>query len=189
MVKKKHCYKCRKPKKLDDFHLDGRRLDGHGSKCKVCVAKYNTKYRKKNRARLVKQCRTWRKKNRNYALSHHKAYRDRTRAECIVHYGGKRPRCACCGEEEYGFLTIDHVNGNGRRHRDETGAHGNAFYIWLRAHGFPRGYRVLCFNCNSGRALNGNVCPHKRAVDRPDLRKPARKLRNDRATHLTLRHR
>jgi hypothetical protein len=31
----------------------------------------------------------------------------------------------------------------------------------LKKRGYPPGYRVLCFNCNRGRYLNGGVCPHE----------------------------
>jgi hypothetical protein len=33
----------------------------------------------------------------------------------------------------------------------------NRFY----KNNFPRGYRILCYNCNCGRALNNGICPHK----------------------------
>lgn len=26
---------------------------------------------------------------------------------------------------------------------------------------FPQGYQTLCFNCNSGKAINKGTCPHK----------------------------
>ncbi len=77
-------------------------------------------------------------------------------------YGGKR--CVCCGETEPVFLTIDHINGKGAEHRRQLGA-GAALYRWLCKKGYPAGFRVLCFNCNSGRELNGGKCPghHSRA--------------------------
>lgn len=73
-------------------------------------------------------------------------------------YGGV---CGCCGETEMLFLTVDHVNGGGIKHRTEVKQNGNAFYSWLRNRGFPRGYQVMCFNCNFGRWANGGRCPHE----------------------------
>lgn len=76
-------------------------------------------------------------------------------------YGG--PICACCAEAEIEFLTLDHVNDDGRTHRLITGA-GMTFYYWLKRHGFPQvpALQVFCMNCNLGKRINGGVCPHKK---------------------------
>jgi hypothetical protein len=68
----------------------------------------------------------------------------------ILHYGGK---CACCGESRIEFLTIDHINGGGCKHRRRI--RGIPFYQWLIKHGLPKGYRVLCLNCNAKYWING----------------------------------
>lgn len=70
--------------------------------------------------------------------------------------------CACCGESRPLFLSLDHIEGNGNKHRKETGtAGGQKFYRHLRGLGYPPGYQVLCMNCNTGRYRNGGICPHK----------------------------
>jgi len=78
-------------------------------------------------------------------------------------YGG--PKCACCGESEDYFLSLDHIKQNGGPHRQQVGKRkdwgGHHLYRWLAQRGFPAGYQVLCFNCNHGRRMNGGVCPHK----------------------------
>jgi hypothetical protein len=71
------------------------------------------------------------------------------------------PRCACCAEDEQRFLTLDHVNNDGYKDRSISTA---SLYKRLVKLGFPDGYKVLCSNCNSGRALNGGVCPHVQSV-------------------------
>lgn len=75
-------------------------------------------------------------------------------------YGGYI--CRCCGEREYHFLSIDHINNDGAAHRKEIGEKrgGRKFYNWLIKNGFPNGFQVLCMNCNWGKARNGGVCPH-----------------------------
>lgn len=86
---------------------------------------------------------------------------EQLREEVFGAYGGKR--CACCGETEPLFLTIDHVNNDGAEMR-ESGVHsrgGTQFYQWLRKSGFPTGFQVLCMNCNLGKHRNGGVCPHQ----------------------------
>ena len=91
-------------------------------------------------------------------------YWRKVRHEAIMAYGGYR--CACCGETEPAFLSIDHVFNNGAAHRRELGwtvGNGKGANItkWLKDHGYPAGFQVLCMNCNHGKARNGGVCPHK----------------------------
>jgi hypothetical protein len=82
------------------------------------------------------------------------------RAALFAAYGGS---CACCGETESAFLTIDHVNGDGASHRAGVGDGTPAIYRWLRDRGFPReGFQLLCRNCNYGKYLCGE-CPHRTA--------------------------
>ena len=68
--------------------------------------------------------------------------------------------CACCGEVNKGFLSIDHVNGGGRAHRRAVGGTLQVLREIAKA-GFPPDYQLLCFNCNLGRQYNGGECPHK----------------------------
>lgn len=76
----------------------------------------------------------------------------------IQAYGGA---CACCGESEPGFLTIDHVKGDGKEHRATVGR-GYKLYTWLRNNEFPKDdYQLLCYNCNCSRGQYG-VCPHRK---------------------------
>jgi hypothetical protein len=81
----------------------------------------------------------------------------RAKAKVFRHYGRK---CACCGESNPGFLSIDHVNGCGTALRKIHG-NGGRLYLWLIKNGFPEGFQTLCINCNIGRARNGGICPHK----------------------------
>jgi hypothetical protein len=80
----------------------------------------------------------------------------RLRDEVYVAYGLS---CSCCGETELAFLTIDHVNGR----TPEDDKRGAGLYRLLIDLGFPDDYRLLCFNCNSGRERNGGICPHELA--------------------------
>jgi hypothetical protein len=77
----------------------------------------------------------------------------------IMHYGGDPPKCACCDESHYEFLTIDHINGGGEKDRKARGG-GTAFYRSLIRDGFPLGLRVLCYNCHLARGFSG-YCPHQ----------------------------
>jgi hypothetical protein len=88
-----------------------------------------------------------------------KKYHAKLRLEVLTHYSGGKPKCACCGEEEIKFLTIDHINGDGKEDRAENGR-GTAIYRRLRKLGYPKGYQVLCYNCNCAKGAYGK-CPHK----------------------------
>lgn len=86
----------------------------------------------------------------------------RLKKDVMDHYGGK---CSCCGESDVRFLTIDHLEGSGRKDREmiKKGmvSGGSYYYRWIRDTGYPDHLQVLCFNCNSGKMVNGGVCPHK----------------------------
>lgn len=93
--------------------------------------------------------------NREYSQE----YRERTRDAVFEAYGGYV--CACCGETEPLFLTIDHIHNDGASHRKSINGGGTRLYDWLRARNYPDGFQVLCLNCNMGKHRNGGVCPHK----------------------------
>lgn len=78
--------------------------------------------------------------------------------EVIGFYSKGTYACNCCKENNIIFLTIDHINNNGKEHRKTF---NGGIHEWLKSHGFPDGYQVLCFNCNIGKYLNDGVCPHK----------------------------
>jgi len=69
------------------------------------------------------------------------------------------PTCNCCGEDIIQFLEIDHINGDGNKHRKELGY--DRIEGWLIRNNFPEGFQVLCCNCNKGKQLNGGKCPHE----------------------------
>ena len=140
---KKVCIKCGgEPKALSLFtKSNGKRLNT----CKKCSSEY-----------MVKR----------YAaspeLQAESARRERARhaahvAAVLEYYEGK---CACCGETEPKFLTVDHIVPIASyKKRIELGH--NRMYSWLVMHNFPPGFQLLCSNCNHGRARNGGICPHQ----------------------------
>jgi hypothetical protein len=83
--------------------------------------------------------------------------------QCFRHYGGDPPHCACCGLTDPELLTLDHVDGNGNKHRKQVRRRGTDFHKRLVKLGFPDNPRlqVLCWNCNRATWANGGICPHK----------------------------
>lgn len=106
--------------------------------------------------------------NCNFGLALHRAmsvpqpvrqsrYTRGVKAEMIVAYGGQ---CACCGETNPLFLSIDHISGGGQAEREEHGR-GRVFYQYLKSLGYPKdNYRLLCHNCNASFGHYG-YCPHR----------------------------
>ena len=85
------------------------------------------------------------------------SYYRKLRSDVLSNYGGK---CACCGESEFDFLQIDHVNGGGNVHRKTVST--RQIYQFLRKNGYPKDdYQLLCANCNMAKE-RPNGCPHQR---------------------------
>ena len=169
----RRCALCRLVKPVAEFHRQKRTygdgIYGYVSYCKPCRAIQRRKYydAEKQAARYVAN----KEKIAIYAKAHYVLTREQRatkarakliemRNETITAYGGG---CACCGETEYTFLTVDHINGGGKAHRQEVGRSTAALHRWLRNNGYPKeDFRILCFNCNSGTYLNGGICPHQK---------------------------
>ena len=100
----------------------------------------------------------WRRGNKEKVLATKQKYHAKLKFDVISHYGGKNPKCKCCNEKNLAFLTIDHINGNGKEHRKQI---RKMIYSWLKLQNYPKGFQVLCFNCNCGRSINKGICPHK----------------------------
>jgi len=147
----KKCKKCGAQKELTAFYV---RTNGKiSSPCKTCtIAMTKARYQGPQHESIKAA-------DRAYAT----AKRARIREAVFAAYGGYK--CACCGESEQKFLTIDHVKNDGATFRRQIAgtrtAAGYVTYRWLLKHNFPSGYQVLCMNCNHGKRMNAGVCPHQ----------------------------
>jgi len=74
-------------------------------------------------------------------------------------YGNK---CNCCGEDEYMFLALDHVDGGGKSHRNQRGSYG-VYKDAIESYD-PNRFQILCHNCNMAKGLYGE-CPHKKLAN------------------------
>lgn len=141
---------------------------GHGQKyCKACAYEYMlTRHRKwhlDNPERSKEISRKTSVRNREYIYAKSKERRAKLRLEVLNYYSNGLLRCECCGDTHTEFLAIDHINGNGKKHRQDIRRSGTEFFRWLRQHDYPGGYRVLCHNCNQAKGYYG-YCPHEREV-------------------------
>ena len=70
--------------------------------------------------------------------------------------------CACCDETIIEFLALDHINNDGAKDRAK-GLSGKNIYSYVKKRNYPKGFRVLCHNCNQAKGHSkDNICPHKR---------------------------
>lgn len=111
------------------------------------VIKERTKLYEQNHIEKIRE-----KHQRYYKLNKEKIklrskkYKDGQKYKLLYHYSNGTLRCVNCGEDDYQALTIDHINNDGAVHKKQIGA-GN-LYTWLFKNNYPRGFQVLCMNCN-----------------------------------------
>ena len=84
----------------------------------------------------------------------------------LHHYSKGAMKCACCGEKNIEFLSINHLEGGGIAHQEKLRKKGTTLYAWLIKKHFPEGYNVLCFNCNHAQG-HYEKCPHERVIEPP----------------------
>lgn len=76
-------------------------------------------------------------------------YDQKLKMSILQHYSQPTLKCMTCTCVNPQILTIDHINGNGKKHLMSINKKGGqSFYKWLRDNSFPPGFRVLCFNHN-----------------------------------------
>jgi hypothetical protein len=164
------CHICKKTKLITEFYRDKKLPLGYAYRCKECAKKHAHEWYLNNRQKCIEYSKLYvkthneqhKKINRNWWKNHpeqtakyRRTHRDKLRLEVLTHYGGNPPKCACCGEDHILFLTLDHINNNGREERrkvlGKSATNSTSFYAWLIKNNFPEDYQVLCFNCNCGR--------------------------------------
>jgi len=138
VLNKRYCPRC--DTYLLPKYFYGSKTKGYQSYCKSCLNNYCKEHYKTNLKR-------YRKTRQDYKLNQ--------RQRVLEYYGNK---CGCCGEVTYEFLTVDHINNNGAKHRKEL--KGSSVYNWIIKNNFPDDFQILCYNCNCAKGFYGK-CPHK----------------------------
>lgn len=102
--------------------------------------------------KLCKYCSS-NNKVKKYVCSHcnsklKRNYQINLKLQAYYIYGNACKNCGCNKSE---FLTIDHINNDGAKHRKKI----YNIYSWLRTNKYPvDNYQVLCFNCNYLKFIN-----------------------------------
>lgn len=170
----RNCRKCHQDKPIEDFEVTNKERGWRRRECRACVKLRVQGWYVVSKQQIRKsisteksraQTRAWQKgigheRHKEHCLSSYY----RLQHETIMAYGGYE--CKCCGETNPLFLSIDHVDNNGTEHRKSFQSHGTGLYRWLKQHGYPEGFQVLCMNCNFGKRRNYGVCPHEGFSDK-----------------------
>jgi len=116
------------------------------------IRAYDRKYKETHKEEIKK----YRQDNKARFKISSKLFFINQRKKLLEIYGDK---CACCGEDNPLFLTLDHINNDGAKHKKRVGRNN----IWrdVIKHPDKTKYQTLCFNCNCGRQRNDGICPHK----------------------------
>jgi len=142
--------------------------------CNLCSVKRNAAWRAENplaaklhqrhhyqrwRDKHREESARWKRNNPERDKETQDKHRKALRQAVLAAYGSC---CACCGETRQEFLSVDHTNGDGAKHRKELKSRAMAhLYRYLRDQGFPKDrFRLLCYNCNMSRGHYG-YCPHE----------------------------
>jgi hypothetical protein len=116
--------------------------------CKSCSSKERVVYYRK-----------WATTHKSIAKERTKKTRDTLKLETLLNYSLTwPPQCAnpfrehpvCVPYTTIEALSIDHINGGGDRERRLlVGRRGGGvnFYWKLKQRGYPKGYQILCMNC------------------------------------------
>ena len=132
--------------------------DGFTAYCRKCDLIRNKKYVKKHKKEVAKYKDGWAKDNSEKCKKAAKKYKNWMKLEVFQHYSNsKTPYCKCCKINIFDFMTIDHINGDGAKHRKTSTLRGLTLYRYLYKQKYPKGYQILCYNCNSSKKT-GTTC-------------------------------
>ena len=158
----KTCSRCKVPKTLDQFYESKKNPGHYGSHCKECSKTAALNWWKTHREQAAETIRKRLPRLRKQKLKYQRRRNREIKALVMTHYAVGTPKCACCLETHIEFLTIDHIEGGGTKHRKMLGPNGcgSNIYWWLIKNSYPESYRVLCYNCNCSIGYYG-YCPHQ----------------------------
>lgn len=123
------------------FYKDKTRKYGRAGICKTCTSTKRNKHRYQAKVRGD---------NRESRKRSSKKYRD-----LVLKVLGAV--CICCGDDFAEYLEIDHINGGGKKHREQLKGSQGVYRELLRD---PRSadVQILCANCHRYKTRNNKLC-------------------------------
>jgi len=130
---------------------------------------YSKNYKATHKEKVKQYSKTFYEKHKGASKVYWKTHATKRKHDVMVHYSGTDPpRCADPFHlhlpndpflTNIHCLTIDHPNNDGAEERKrifgKRTTAGQPFYRWLVQNGYPKGYQVLCFNCQWIQRLTG----------------------------------
>jgi hypothetical protein len=111
--------------------------------------KKTREYSKTHKETISKHKHEYQINNRDKTRLSKQKTRLKLKIEVMTHYGNGKCKCVRCGFSDIRALTIDHINGDGSKHRiKENIVGGYRTYSWLKRNNFPIEFQTLCQNCN-----------------------------------------
>ena len=122
---------------------------------------YSREYRKTHKAERSAYAKQYRLKNKDHYDRWRNIYRQNNKSkiqnesaernmaykkEAFAAYSDGKICCARCSVSDIDVLTLDHIDGGGRKHRAAIKL--NRIYLWVKREKYPPGFQVLCMNCN-----------------------------------------
>jgi len=155
------CIECEKKRQQNPKYKETTRL--YNLEHKEENSERYKEYYLNNKEVINERNREWYLENQEEILEKERERRSIRRHIIISHYSKGTMKCMCpdCNEDHYDFLTIDHVNNDGAKHREEIGVGGSNLYGWLIVNDFPEGFQVLCMNCNFSKGKHGYCSKHQ----------------------------
>lgn len=81
------------------------------------------------------------------------------RISVLNHYCNNNIKCAHCCCKDIDCLTIDHIDGGGKKHMRNIGF-GSHLINWLIKNNFPEGFQILCCNCQRIKKIENKECSY-----------------------------
>ena len=153
----KYCPNCRKIKTRENEML---RMRTYRAENKNDLLKKEQLYRNAHKKQIKERSDRYYAKHKEAISERERKRRSDLRLKILNHYSNGDLKCACCGENHIEFLCIDHITGDGNKHRREINKHSTDYYRWIIKNDFPNFLQILCHNCNMAKGFYG-YCPHK----------------------------
>jgi hypothetical protein len=107
---------------------------------------YDVKYYQSHKLSESQRGKEYRLNHKKETSARIKKYVRQLANEVLTHYGDGKLACVRCGYAgEIAALSLDHMNGGGRKHRASLDT--TKWYHWLKEHDYPLGFQTLCNNC------------------------------------------
>lgn len=123
--------------------------DTHRARVRQSSSNSYVRHREKRLIEGKAYNKTYNRMHRVDGLAARKRTEQGLRTTILTYYGDGKMVCVRCGFSDIRALSIDHINGNGNKHRQEIlgKKETSGFYRWLVRENFPTGFQTLCMNC------------------------------------------